>query len=280
MFSSDDPVWVLENVPEGDQRARAMLAVKEPKRRGGNDEEQTKVVDIIAASATSDKQVVCRLSAIEALSRFEDPRTSRVLVAAYHNAAIEGSKDNDPSGVVQAARKVRQPFAPVSSFTPEHVAMIQCRALEALGRKRSPEGLALLCQVAATPAKKESKPADFDPFAQGDPGQDMMELRLAAIRALAHFKNDMQAAQTLYHVMMTERGNVALRGRAYESLQKVTDKDYPHDSPDWKLVLPIKEEAQNQPLINESFTSGQVKQPMTNHPAPLNVERLNGAIGP
>lgn len=282
MFSSDDPAWVLENVPEGDLRAKAMLEIKEPKSRGGNDEEQNRVVDIIVASATSDKQVVCRFSAIDALSRFDDPRCAKALMTAYHSAAGEAPGNDAPSGVVQASQKVRRPSATISSFTPEQVNRIQCRALEALGKKRSPEGLALLCDVAAKPAKKDIKPVEFDPLAQGDLGQDSSELRLAAIRALANYKNDMQAAEVLYKIMLTERGDIALRSRAYESLKKVTGKDYLPDSPDWKLVIKGKDASQIQTLLNESLTSGQIKQvPRSDtSPSKLTNERLNGAIGP
>lgn len=262
MFSSEDPMWVLENVPEGDQRAKAMAAVKEPKQRGGNDEEQKRVMELIAASATSDKQVVCRLGAIEALSRFDDPQSSKILVAAYHNAAIEAPKDEGNSDIVQAGRKVRTQFAPVSTFTPDQVVMIQCRALEALGKKRTPEGLALLCEVAAKPAKKETKP-EADPLAASDLGQDSFDLRLAAIRALAHYKNDMQAARVLYQIMTTER-EVGPRCRAYDSLKKVTGKDFEWNSPDWRLVLQIKADPQAarvSNLLNESDTSGQIRVP-------------------
>jgi hypothetical protein len=283
MFSSDDPLWVLENVPEGDQRAKAMSALKEPKRNGGRDEEQKRVMELIAASATSDKQVVCRLGAIETLARFDDPQSSKILVAAYHNAVIEAPKDTETAGVVQASRRVRQPFAPVSSFTPEHVVMIQIRALEALGKKRSPEALALLCEIAALPAKKEAKPAEFDPLAPGDLGQDSSDLRLAAIRALANFKNDLQAAQLLYRIMTTERGDVALKSRAYESLLKVTGKDYPPTSPDWKLVVQVKQDGQRPGTTNQSITSGQAgrtRMPDMNLSERKDLDRLSGAIAP
>jgi hypothetical protein len=267
MFSSDDPVWVLENVPEGDQRAKAMAAVKEPKGHGGKDEEQKRVMELIAASATSDKQVVCRLGAIEALSRFEDPQSSKILVTAYHNAAIEAPGEGEPSGVVQASRKVRPRFAPVSSFTPDQVVMIQCKALEALGRKRTPEGLALLCEVAAKPTSKEIKQVEFDPLAPSDLGQDSSDLRLAAIRALANYKNDMQAARLLYQIMTTER-EIGPCGRAYDSLQKVTGKDYPPNSADWKLTLQLQT-GPKKPLRHVPV--------QTSQPSP---ERLDGAIGP
>lgn len=267
LFSSDDPTWVLENMPEGDDRAKALMALKEPKRRGGNDEEQKKIMEIVAASATADKQVVCRLAAIDALSRFEDPQSAKILVTAFHNASIEAPKDGDPAGIVQAGRKERRAFAPVSSFTPDQVIVIQCRALESLGKKQSPEGLSLLCEIAAKPPAKEPKPPEQDPFGDGDIGQDMTDLRLAAIRALSNYKNDMQAAQALYQIMKTERGNVALKSRAYESLQKVTGKDYPPESPDWKLVVQIKETAQ-EPMND------------TRRPATLSIDRPNSAVGP
>src|SRR5437763_782410 len=76
MFHSDDPNQVLKSSEEAGMRAKAMLEIKEPKKAGGTEEEQFQILQILATSATSDKHPQCRMNAIAALGRFEDPRTS------------------------------------------------------------------------------------------------------------------------------------------------------------------------------------------------------------
>ena len=118
------------------------------------------------------------------------------------------------------------------------VIAFQCRALESLGKKRSPEGLSLLCETAAMPAKKATKISDVDMMLQGSLGQDQFDLRLAALRGLENYKNDPTAAQVLYRIMTTEN-DVALKDRAYLSLMKVTGKDFAPKSPDWAAIVKI-----------------------------------------
>jgi hypothetical protein len=135
-------MYVLRTVQESDDRVAAMRSIKEPKKSGGSEADQTELMQILAASATADKQAYCRLSAIEALDRFEDPRAVQILVTAYRNASIDapgGQAEPPANGVVQAGRRTRAPFAPVSSFTADQVITIQSAALEALGKKRTPE---------------------------------------------------------------------------------------------------------------------------------------------
>lgn len=272
LFYSDDPMYVLRNVPEADDRERAMRAVKEPKRSGGSQADQDELIQILSASATSDKQFVCRNSAIAALAQFEDPRAAQILVTAYHNAAIDAPEDSpQPSnGVVQASRKTRTAFAPVTSFTPEQIAELRGAALKALSEKRSPEALALLCEVAAAPAKVEVKPSDIEALLQQGPNQEKFDLRMAAIRALANYKGDRQAAVTLYKIMTTER-DPGPRNRARIGLMEVTGKDYPWDSPKWPELLQISAEPVRPPAVNETGR---------NPSAPVKPDRLDGAIGP
>ena len=71
MFHTDDPMWVLRNVEEGDRRAKAMLAVKEPKTNGGSIADQEELMKILSESAVSDKHSICRLNAIEARDDLE-----------------------------------------------------------------------------------------------------------------------------------------------------------------------------------------------------------------
>src|SRR5439155_9633447 len=153
LFTSEDPLEVLEKVQEGDDRVRAMKNLKEPRENGGTAAQQDRVIAILQASATTEKRPLCRLSAIEALGRFKDPRAGQILIAAYHNAPHDGGpaaavgspEPVSPAGVSGLGIKIA-----VSTFTPETVTTLQCRALEAIGKNRSREGLQLLLQVATT----------------------------------------------------------------------------------------------------------------------------------
>ena len=241
LFGSDDPMVVLRATDEsGDQRVRAMQALKEPKKNGLTDQDQNEIVQILSSAATTDHQAVCRMSAIETLARFEDPRASQILVTAYHNAphdAPQEVKIDAQGGVIQAKHTKRTPFTPVSSFTPDVVAQIQTRVLEALGQAQSPSGLALLCEVASAPAKKPEKKGDTDIFLQmGNTEQGAFDLRLAALRALAHYKGQAQASDVCFTIMTTEK-DVALRGRAHLSLQEITGKSAAATAAAWEPIL-------------------------------------------
>jgi hypothetical protein len=242
LFSSDDPMYVLRNAKEADDRAKAMLVVKEPKARKGSDADQEELIAILEKSATSDMHSVCRINAIEALSRFQDPRASRILLAAYHNAGNESPAGIDPvqgHGVVQAVRKTRT-FEPAPSFSQDQVGTIQCRALESLGKKQSPDALELLCEIASTPIKMPARATDLDALTQENSALEQFDLRLAAIRALGNYKGNQRAAQVLYRIAATEKKDVAPRDRAYLCLVQVTDKDYPWDSPEWPKFLKME----------------------------------------
>src|SRR5262245_3771329 len=97
LFASDDPMVVLESVQEGDDRVRAMKDLKEPRRNGGTTADQDKVIAILQASATTDKRALCRLAAVEALARFDDPRVGPILLAAYRNAPYDGPPAPSPT---------------------------------------------------------------------------------------------------------------------------------------------------------------------------------------
>src|SRR5207237_3283627 len=60
MFSSSPPpMTVLRESTDGDARAKAMLAVKEPRANGGTEAEQDEIVKILTRAAISD-QPLCR----------------------------------------------------------------------------------------------------------------------------------------------------------------------------------------------------------------------------
>ncbi len=237
LFHRDDPLQVLETVEEGDDRVRAMQDLKEPKQSGGTDADQDKLLGILQASATTDRRPLCRLAAVEALARFDDPRAGSILIAAYRNAPYDAPPaPGEPAPAVTPAAAFAGVKGAVSSFTPDTVTTIQCHILTALGKHRSADGLQLLVQVAASkpPAKPALTPAGgvpaADPSAPSD--VDRLDVRLAAIRALASYENETVAIHALIGILRDEK-DVALRGRAHESLVRVTGQDLEPDAKAW-----------------------------------------------
>jgi hypothetical protein len=234
LFVTPDPMETLRTVEEGDDRIRAMRNLKEPKKNGLSDEDQNEILQILAATATSDKSGLCRLTAIETLSRFEDPRIPEILVSAYHNSTGETEKPG-AEGVVQTGLRSRLYGQASSSFTPETITLIRCRSIEAMGKSRSPGGLKLLCEIASKPVKRREINADE----LGIPVEDVVnhfDVRLAALRALANYQGESEAIRVLFQVMQTEK-DVALKNRAYEGLVSVTGQKLPPDPVAWQNWL-------------------------------------------
>src|SRR6202011_3617900 len=83
-FSHPDPLVVLRDSQDADDRARALRALREPLRNGGDVRDQDVVVTVLTTAAMSDRQIVCRLAAISALRHFQDPRAVEGLKEAYY----------------------------------------------------------------------------------------------------------------------------------------------------------------------------------------------------
>ena len=237
LFVTEDPMEVLEKVQEGDDRIRAMRNLKEPKENGGTQAQQDRVIAILQESATVDKRPLVRMAAVEALARFKDPRVGPILVATYHQAGQTAPKDPD---ITAAAALTGVKGA--GGFPLETVANLQCRSLEGIGEHRTPEGLQLLVQAASTPTEKP-KPAGgvetaglFSLEADFGTGVDRIDVRLSAIRALGNYDKDPTAIRTLIAVLKTDK-DVAVRGRAHESLVKITGQDLPCDGNTWQAWL-------------------------------------------
>jgi hypothetical protein len=240
LFTREDPIEVLEKVQEGDDRVRAMRAVEEPREHGGSAADQDRVIAILQASATTDPRPLCRLAAVEALSRFKDSRVGPILITAYQNAAYDTPPATAAPDSVAPAASLSGLKAAVSHFTPDTVTTLQCQTLESLGRHRSADGLKVLVQVATTPTETKPKAGPVEAAggllsleaSVGTSDADRIDVRLAAIRALGHYENDPTAIQALVGVLKVEK-DVAVRGRAHESLVKVTGKDLPPDGQAW-----------------------------------------------
>ena len=197
-FVKPNPLLVLRDSPDGDKRARALRALHEPKQNGGTDQDQEMVVKVLTTAATSEKQPLCRLAAIQALGRFKDPRAVDGLTTAFYNA---------------------------SAFGPETATVLRCQALTALGETGNPTAVELLARVVREP------PAEGTDTEK----QQALDVRIAAARALGHFHH-YQATEALVRVLQAEK-DTALRDRAYESLQASTGKKLPPDAKAWEDFL-------------------------------------------
>jgi HEAT repeats/PBS lyase HEAT-like repeat len=220
MFSTPDPMTVLRTSEDGDARAKAILKLKEPKKSGGSDQDQNEVVQILTDTAINEKRPLCRLAAIEALGRFEDPRSAPALVQAYQNS---------------------------NAFPTEVANPIRCESLQALGRKNTPEGNSLLVRVAGTqretPARPNVQLAGYNSndelnklLGRFDPDAQMVrDPRLAAVKALGESRNP-QAVSVLIPILAEK--DVALHNRAQEALQLITSRhDVAADPEAWKKAL-------------------------------------------
>jgi hypothetical protein len=225
LFRRQDPMTVLRTSTDGDARADAMHHLKEPLKHNGGQTQQDEAVQILTEAATTDPRPICRLAAINALGRFDDPRCAAVLLKAYQGA---------------------------SAFPTETAKPIRCEAMVALGHKNSPEGVALLTQVATTTkapasaAKPEMKLTGYEGeeelaklLGQDDPDSlAARDGRLAAIRALGMSKNR-QAIDVLLP-LLAER-DIAIRDRAHEALETITGrKDVAKDADAWRAALGVQ----------------------------------------
>jgi HEAT repeat protein len=242
MFGSDDPIQILETEQAGDERVRAMRKLDEPREHGGAAAQQDKVIGILEASATNDPRPLCRLAAIEALSKFKDPRAGAILIAAYNNSAYDTpSAAINRADVSQAAVNGIAIRGAVSQFTSDTVTTIQCRTIEGLGHRKSPDGLKLLVQIASTPAEKpktagsglEAASASITLEAASRASEpDRTAVRLAAIRALGNYEREPEAIRALVEVLKTDK-DVAVRGRTHEALVRITGQDLPPEGQAW-----------------------------------------------
>jgi HEAT repeat protein len=209
-----DPMVVLRDSTDGDERARALRALQEPKQHGGGDEQQEVVVRILATAAVNEPQPWCRLAAIQTLGRFKDPRAVSALKAAYDQAA-----GTAPSDIQQAA------YQPAHGVAPETAAALRCHALASLGQTQNPAAVDLLVRVVRQPPVEGTE----------QDRSEAMDERITAARALGKF-NQPEATEALLKVLQTEK-DVALRDRAADALQQITGKKIPADAKAWEEAL-------------------------------------------
>jgi hypothetical protein len=214
-----NPLLVLRDSKDGDKRAKALARLQEPKQHGGSDADQDAIVSILVTAAKTDPQPLCRLSAIQALANFHDPRAAQGLSDAFFAVTVEDSKKGPMT---------TESFATNTAFPPDTANIIQCEALTALGKTKSPVAVELLARVARPGPTTIVEASEVDK-------QQNRDLRLAAVRALGNFSH-YQATEALVVVLQKDK-DVALHDRALESLQASTGKKLPDDPKAWDDLL-------------------------------------------
>jgi hypothetical protein len=241
MIQPEDPLAVLLADPprSGDDRAKAMRRLKEPLNDNRTQPEQDQVIDVLARAAIGDASPILRLSAIEALGKFEDPRAVGILVMAYDSAhgrsesekpAVATTRDVIPAGGPSRGNRGttadRFPLSGPTGFPPDTVAAIRCRSAEALGRTGRPEAVQFLATVAAG-SNGTNPPA----------GADDVEIRQAAIRGLGKCRQP-EAVNALAQVLAAESGkNPSTVMWAHDGLMRLTGKRLPADPKQWNEVV-------------------------------------------
>jgi hypothetical protein len=198
LYTKPNPFLVLQNSTDGDERAKALRALREPKANDGTDQDQEAVLKILATAATADKQFLCRLAAIESLGKFKDPRAATHLTEAFYNSG---------------------------SFPAEMATRIQCQAVAAMGETGNPSAIPLLVRVVKGASGEGSELEK----------QQVMDVRIAAASALGHF-HDARVTEALCHILQNDK-DVALCDCAFESLQACTGRKLPPDFHNWDELL-------------------------------------------
>ncbi len=247
VIAPEDPVAVLraESARSGDERACAMHRLKEPAANKGTQDDQDKMLEVLAKAATTESSPVLRFAAVEALGRFEDPRAIAILMTAYQTA--DGLTDAErappkvaeqrsavtPIGATSAGRlPTRAGLDPGAAlkgpagYAPDTVAALRCRCLESLGRTHKPEAARFLAAVAGTGG------TDIAP-----PGSDDTEVRQAAVRGLSACRQP-EAVVALAEVLKQQSGkDVILARQSHAGLVRLTGKRLPPDPEKWNEVV-------------------------------------------
>ena len=247
VISPEDPVVVLRAGParSGDDRAKAMRRLKEPAKNKGTQDDQDRMIEVLAQAASAESSPVVRFAAIEALGRFEDPRAIAALMTAYQTAdgltaaerapprAVEQRPGVTSIGGTSAGRPPTRtgvdPGAALkgpAGYAPDTVAALRCQCLESLGRTHTPEAARFLAAVAGAAG------ADIVP-----PGSDDAEVRQAAVRGLGGCRQP-EAVAALAEVLKQQAGkDVVLARQSHAGLMKLTGKRLPPDPEKWNEVV-------------------------------------------
>jgi hypothetical protein len=200
-FRPPDPLVVIHDTTDGERRAKALSALREPLTHGGNQHDQDVYIEILTTAARTDRDPYCRLGAMQALGYFKDARAAKALEEAYQQTKLP--------------------------FTQDFNTMIRQTALRSLEKIGSDDSRQLLILVARQPGPAQDAPS-ID-------RQQTQDEKLIAIRALGKYHQP-ECIETLVYLLESER-DIALRDRAHQSLQESTGKHYSADPQVWRTAL-------------------------------------------
>lgn len=187
-FNPPDPITVLQTSTDGDARARAYARLVEPRQNGGGQVAQEEVVQLLTKAAMSEPQPLCRMAAIRALGKFQDPRAVPALIGAFDAA---------------------------DGLTPELAFMVRSQALTALGETKQPEAANYVVEVAKRPIRSDLSERER---------YQARDVRLSAVRALKNFPES-QAASAAVEALAANEKDVAVRDRAKETFVALTGRE-------------------------------------------------------
>ena len=236
MFTREDPMTVLRSNPDGEARARAMLALKEPAANGQGEAVQDEALQLLHTAATTDKSPWVRIAAIEALGKFEDPRAVQSLMQAFHTAP--GTTISQQGGgatgqdVEQAmfsrAGRMGSPsiLAGPQGFPDDQVMNIRGRCLESLAKGKHPEAVQFLAEVAQGRGQLVNENEDASMF-----------VRQRAVAGLGQIRNK-DSVRALNDVLASEHNkDVTLTNLAHAGLVSLTGRNLPADPEQWSGVV-------------------------------------------
>jgi HEAT repeat protein len=179
-WDKPNPFLVLQNSDDGDQRAKALRALREPNPNGSSPKDREAVLNILVAAASKERQFLCRMAAVESLGHFQDPRAVDGLTSAFYSS---------------------------TTFSQDLATRLQVQAATALGNTHQPAAEQFLLTLVQE--KPQTEGSDQEK-------QQNMDVRLAATRALGNF-NDPRVAQLLQGMVKGEK-DIALRDCAKDAL--------------------------------------------------------------
>jgi hypothetical protein len=201
-WETPNPFLVLQNSDDGDQRAKALRALREPSQHGGTPQDQEAVLNILVTAASTERQFLCRMAAIESLGHFQDPRAVEGLTKAFYSSPVFGA---------------------------DLATRLQVQVATALGNTHQAAAEKFLLMLVQEKPQVEGSDQEK---------QQNLDVRLAATRALGNF-SDAQVAQLLQGMAKGEK-DVALRDCAKDAMLASSGKKPPlfDFKPVEELILP------------------------------------------
>jgi HEAT repeat protein len=128
------PLKVLAESQDGDLRCRAIMRLTEP----NNPQDLEHYLTILAAAAKSERDVICRIAAVQQLTTYRDPKATQAIIEAYQAPA----KGMDTGvmlqlAIVAALGQRKDPAGMdtlVDALNPKNPADLRAAAAQALGR--------------------------------------------------------------------------------------------------------------------------------------------------